>query len=92
MYKLKNIIHWHHLLQKCQSLTPFQLKKAKQLGFSDKQLGKLRHSSEDVIRELRKKEGIRPWVKQIDTLAAEWPAKTNYLFLVIFETFLTASL
>ena len=33
------------------------------------------------VRELRKKFGIVPVVKQIDTLAAEWPAKTNYLYL-----------
>ena len=57
------------------------LLQAKKLGFSDKQLGKLMSCSEMVIRDLRKKFGIHPWVKQIDTVAAEWPAETNYLFL-----------
>ena len=33
------------------------------------------------MRDARKKLGITPWVKQIDTLAAEYPAKTNYLYL-----------
>ena len=81
LFKLKNIIHWHFFLQKPQALNEFQMRKAKQLGFSDKQLAKLRQTSEIVIREQRQSFGIRPWVKQIDTLAAEWPAKTNYLFL-----------
>lgn len=34
-----------------------------------------------IVRQLRAKYGIRPRVKQIDTLAAEWPAQTNYLYL-----------
>ena len=81
LFKLWNIIHWHFLLQSTPQMTPYYMKRAKQFGFSDKQLAKLRHSSEIVIRELRQSWGIRPFVKQIDTLAAEWPAKTNYLFL-----------
>ncbi|KKR66081.1 MAG: Carbamoyl-phosphate synthase, large subunit, partial [Candidatus Curtissbacteria bacterium GW2011_GWA1_40_47] len=54
---------------------------AKQLGFSDKRLAKLTNSAEEKIRKLRKKYGIYPQVKQIDTLAAEYPAQTNYLYL-----------
>ena len=54
---------------------------SKKLGFSDKQLGRCLNLQEDQVRELRKKFGITPVVKQIDTLAAEWPAKTNYLYL-----------
>ncbi|MEM3833439.1 MAG: carbamoyl-phosphate synthase (glutamine-hydrolyzing) large subunit [Thermoprotei archaeon] len=57
------------------------IKKAKQLGFSDKQIAKCLGSSEESIRNLRKKLNINPVVKQIDTLAAEWPAKTNYLYI-----------
>lgn len=34
-----------------------------------------------VVRQLRYDRGITPWVKQIDTVAAEWPAQTNYLYL-----------
>ncbi|MEM2907271.1 MAG: carbamoyl-phosphate synthase (glutamine-hydrolyzing) large subunit, partial [Candidatus Odinarchaeota archaeon] len=57
------------------------LRDAKKAGFSDLQLARILGDDEKNIRELRKKHGITPYVKQIDTLAAEWPAKTNYLYL-----------
>ncbi len=57
------------------------LKEAKRLGFSDKQISACVRREEESIRELRKRAGIIPVVKQIDTLAAEWPAKTNYLYM-----------
>jgi carbamoyl-phosphate synthase large subunit len=55
--------------------------KAKEYGFSDEQLSKLLGMDVEYLRKLRISEGIRPYVKQIDTLAAEWPARTNYLYL-----------
>ncbi|OQV15901.1 CAD protein [Hypsibius exemplaris] len=54
---------------------------AKRLGFSDKQISQCVRSTEQAVRDLRKKLEIRPWVKQIDTVAGEWPAETNYLYL-----------
>jgi carbamoyl-phosphate synthase large subunit len=57
------------------------LREAKRLGFSDKQIAVCRSADEFAIRKLRKAANIVPAVKQIDTLAAEWPAKTNYLYL-----------
>ncbi|TAK76790.1 MAG: carbamoyl-phosphate synthase (glutamine-hydrolyzing) large subunit [Gammaproteobacteria bacterium] len=57
------------------------LKTAKQMGFSDRAIGRLTHQSEDEIRALRLKANIVPYVKQIDTLAGEFAAKTNYLYL-----------
>lgn len=57
------------------------VKEAKRIGFSDKQLGRCLSMSELQVRRLRQRFGITPVVKQIDTLAAEWPAKTNYLYL-----------
>ena len=65
------------------------LRTAKSQGFSDFQIARglgLEHftSTEKailVIRDLRKKMGILPVVKQIDTLAAEYPAQTNYLYI-----------
>ncbi|MEM4311862.1 MAG: carbamoyl-phosphate synthase (glutamine-hydrolyzing) large subunit [Nitrososphaerales archaeon] len=57
------------------------LLEAKKLGFSDKQIALLCSVKEEEIRELRKNNGIIPKVKHIDTLAAEWPSKTNYLYL-----------
>jgi len=53
----------------------------KQLGFSDHQLARFLNSNELAIRRLRLEFGIMPFVKQIDTLAAEFPAFTNYLFM-----------
>ena len=53
---------------------------AKKLGFSDKQISILMECSEEEIRGLRKKLGVLPVIKQIDTLAAEYPAETNYLY------------
>ena len=57
------------------------LETAKRAGFSDAQIGHILKADEGAIRELRKAYGIRPFVKQVDTLAAEYPAKTNYLYL-----------
>ncbi len=57
------------------------LREAKKSGFSDLQLARILGDKEENIRNLRKEHGIIPYVKQIDTLAAEWPAKTNYLYM-----------
>lgn len=63
------------------------LKLAKQQGFSDFQVARavwkedLNDECLEVVRDYRKKVGIIPVVKQIDTLAAEYPAQTNYLYL-----------
>ncbi|XP_063727618.1 multifunctional protein CAD-like isoform X2 [Symsagittifera roscoffensis] len=63
------------------SLSRELLLKAKQCGFSDKQIGSYIASSELAVRKLRISFNIRAYVKQIDTVAAEWPAHTNYLYL-----------
>jgi carbamoyl-phosphate synthase large subunit len=57
------------------------LRTAKQLGFSDAQISELVDLPESAVRDARERHGLRPCVKQIDTLAAECPAKTNYLYL-----------
>lgn len=54
---------------------------AKQNGFSDRALGLLKNKTEQQIRILRKQKKITPYVKQIDTLAGEFEAQTNYLYL-----------
>lgn len=56
------------------------LKVLKQKGFSDKAIAKARGTKEEEIRSRRIQEGIRPKVKQIDTLAGEFDAVTNYLY------------
>ncbi len=77
--KIKNIVDIEKQLK-----TPLDLKvlrKAKEIGFSDKQIGRLVGKDDLEIRKIRKEYGIIPVVKRIDTLSAEWPAKTNYLYL-----------
>jgi carbamoyl-phosphate synthase/aspartate carbamoyltransferase len=57
------------------------LRQAKQLGFCDRQLAKFWGSNELAVRRMRVEAGIIPVVKQIDTVAAEFPSFTNYLYL-----------
>lgn len=63
------------------------MKRAKQQGFSDFQLARAIWKEEmpddgtELMRTYRKSRGVIPVVKQIDTLAAEYPAQTNYLYL-----------
>ena len=64
------------------------LREAKQKGFSDFQIARIIYGENidvnakmDLVRTYRKAQGIVPVVKQIDTLAAEYPAMTNYLYL-----------
>lgn len=57
------------------------MRETKKNGFSDKQIARLFKGDEMKVRDYRKKLGVLPVVKQIDTLAAEFPAKTNYLYL-----------
>jgi carbamoyl-phosphate synthase large subunit len=54
---------------------------AKRYGFSDGQIARCMKTDSHTIRRFRHKTNIQPMTKQIDTLAAEWPAKTNYLYM-----------
>ena len=62
------------------TVTTALLRKAKQNGFSDRQIAKALNNTELSIRQLRKEAQIAPFVKQIDTVAAEFPCFTNYLY------------
>ncbi len=86
LIKIKNVIDKEEQLKK-SAFNMNLLLEAKKIGFSDKQIGKCWSLHEDQVRELRNKLGINPVIKQIDTLAAEWPAKTNYLYLTYNGTF-----
>ncbi len=57
------------------------MRRAKQAGFSDFQIAKATGMEMDRVRDLRKSQGVLPVIKQIDTLAAEYPATTNYLYM-----------
>nr|MBE5724549.1 rudimentary [Cucujiformia] len=81
--KMKNIIDWTTYLESItqKELNNGVLLKSKQMGFSDKQVGQAVKSTEQAIRNMREDFNIKPFVKQIDTVAAEWPASTNYLYI-----------
>jgi carbamoyl-phosphate synthase large subunit len=78
--KIKNIVNLESKLTTSELDEPI-MREAKKMGFSDKQIARSKDKSQDEIRDLRKKLGVIPSIKQIDTLAAEWPAVTNYLYL-----------
>ena len=82
--KLYNIEKTYQELESCKKLTDIGfdlLRKAKCQGFSDVQIARVLGAPEAKVRELRAFLGLRPYVKQIDTLAAEFPSSTNYLYL-----------
>lgn len=83
--KMKNIIELEKRLKK-ETLTVELLRQVKQAGFSDKQIGTITDKTEIVVRALREKKNVTPVVKQIDTLAGEFPAKTNYLYVTYHGT------
>lgn len=83
LYKLGNIVDVYRELEHIGSLFGLKkelISKAKKMGFSDKQIAACVGSTEDEVRARRKGFGVRPFVKKIDTLAAEFPANTNYLY------------
>jgi carbamoyl-phosphate synthase large subunit len=90
LHKLSRIDPW--FLEKMKNITTFEkrlrsnlnlevLRTAKKLGFSDSRIAQIRKTTPEKIRAMRKKLGVVPVVKQIDTLAGEFPARTNYLYL-----------
>ncbi|KAL8690674.1 MAG: hypothetical protein Q9218_003933 [Villophora microphyllina] len=81
--KLKGLSDFGKLMTSFDASTvPIALiRKAKELGFSDRQLANFWSSNELAVRRLRMEASVTPYVKQIDTVAAEFPAFTNYLYL-----------
>ena len=82
--KLAHIEATYRSLEACSSLeeVPLDLlRRAKAEGFSDIQVARVFGLDESVVRAWRTVCGIHPCVKQIDTLAAEFPARTSYLYL-----------
>ena len=97
LYKLKNIVDLKQRLKEFSSLEELPdevLREAKIQGFSDFQVARfvakpdVQHIEEELlkVRQHRINRGIVPVVKQIDTLAAEYPALTNYLYLTYSGT------
>ena len=91
LHKLQHIVNTSRALENytLDTLPPDLLQEAKSLGFSDFQVARAigldtlqdNESAVGAVRSFRKQYGILPVVKQIDTLACEYPAQTNYLYL-----------
>lgn len=87
LYRIQNIVNKEAELQegvkesRSQRVKKELLRSAKQLGISDKRIGALVGKTGLEIREMRKKLKVLPAVLQIDTLAGEFPAQTNYLYM-----------
>lgn len=90
--RIFNVSKEFEALERFEQVEADLVKRAKLLGFSDQQIAVLVkgdqnvHRNELTVRELRKNFGIKPVVKQIDTLAAEFPAQTNYLYVTYHGT------
>ena len=78
LHKIQNIVE---VEKKLGNINEDAMREAKKLGFSDKKIGMINDLGEMEIRNMRKSFGIVPVAKQIDTLAAEWPAVTNYIYM-----------
>jgi carbamoyl-phosphate synthase large subunit len=84
IYKIRNLVEIERSLKQIDLYdadAPHLIRYAKEMGFADQQIAECLGTDELTIREYRAKNRINPVVKQIDTLAAEWPARTNYLYV-----------
>ncbi len=82
LHGLDNIVKMERRIEtEGEKISPITLRKAKEMGFSDFQIGKATGIDMSEVRIRRKELGILPVIKQIDTLAAEYPAETNYLYM-----------
>ena len=81
--KMWKIIEMQKNLEMCKDLDLDSelLYRAKRIGFSDNQIGIMINRHENWVRDLRGEYSIKPAVKQLDTVAAEYPCFTNYLYL-----------
>jgi carbamoyl-phosphate synthase large subunit len=79
--RIQGIVRRAAEIKDAGELNAARLRDAKRAGFSDAQIASLVGQTTEEVRERRQRAGIRPFVKQIDTLAAEYPATTNYLYL-----------
>jgi carbamoyl-phosphate synthase large subunit len=80
LYKLESIVRVERELLNAEQLTPALARRAKRLGFSDRQIGTLMDEMPDRIRERRRGWGVRPTYKMVDTCAAEFEAVTPYFY------------
>lgn len=81
--RLKNIVETFNGLcaRRGETLAASELLQAKRLGFCDQQIARALAVKSETVRQWRQQHHIHPYIRQIDTLAAEFPAQTNYLYL-----------
>ena len=80
--QISEISSMYNNLSKETDITKYNLIiNAKKMGFSDKQIAIAMKTTESIIRQYRHQHNILPFVKQIDTVAGEFPCYTNYLYL-----------
>jgi carbamoyl-phosphate synthase large subunit len=72
--------HLQQIAEEGKNLSTLDLKQAKKLGFSDRQIARSKSTSEDEVRAERKAQGIIPTYRLVDTCAAEFEAYTPYFY------------
>jgi carbamoyl-phosphate synthase large subunit len=80
LHGIEPIVKMYREIAETKDVSLDLMRRAKRLGFSDQSIDDLRNEARGTARALRKRGGIQPGVAQIDTMAAEFPAETNYLY------------
>lgn len=81
LFKLHNIYSMHQVLRDVQRpIEAATLRRAKQLGMSDRVIGSCMGTDEEVVRDVRQTLNVTPVAKRIDTMAGEYPSSTNYFY------------
>ncbi len=83
LFKLQKVAQISHDLSLFTGTRPPAglLREAKQAGFADVQIARICQTSDEQVRQWRLTDGLVPFIRQIDTMAGEYPAQTNYLYL-----------
>ena len=80
LQQMQELVEAERWFEALDDVDAFAMRRMKRMGFSDRQLAILREKSEEELRELRWKLGVRPAYKMVDTCAGEFPSSTPYLY------------
>src|SRR5213594_949594 len=80
LFQMEELLATERWFAGLQEIGATELRRMKRMGFSDRQLGELRGTSEDALRARRWELGIHPAYKTVDTCAGEFPSSTPYLY------------
>ncbi len=80
LYQMQELVEAERWYAGVASVGAFEMRRMKRMGFSDRQLGALRHEVEETVRAHRWALGVRPAYKMVDTCAGEFPSSTPYLY------------